>query len=58
VVKEHGNDVEWEEIKERVRDTFLMAKDRVEKREGMGGHGRKVKWQVWVMGPEEEDEDW
>ncbi|CZR65244.1 uncharacterized protein PAC_15144 [Phialocephala subalpina] len=48
--KEEGRkeEVNWEEIKERVRDTFLMAKDRYEKR---------VRFQVWVIGPEDENED-
>ncbi|KUJ14092.1 uncharacterized protein LY89DRAFT_784879 [Mollisia scopiformis] len=58
VVKEVGNEVEWEEIKERVRDTFFMARDRAA---GLGlkrSGSVKGKWQVWVMGPEEEDEEW
>ncbi|CZR65281.1 uncharacterized protein PAC_15181 [Phialocephala subalpina] len=41
-------EVDWEEIKERVRDTFLIAKDKYEKR---------VRFQVWVIGPEDENED-
>ncbi|KAE8441466.1 hypothetical protein EG329_004922 [Mollisiaceae sp. DMI_Dod_QoI] len=48
-VKEYGNEVHWEEIKERVKDTFLMARDRLR---------RHARFQVWVMGPEEEDEEW
>jgi len=63
-VKEFGNEVEWEEVKERVRDTFLMARDRkgisraVNGSGGGGGEKGKGRWQVWVMGPEEEDEEW
>lgn len=51
IVKEKGNEVDWEEIKERVRDTFLMARDRVSNK-------KQVRFQVWVMGPEDEDEEW
>lgn len=51
VVKEQGNEVDWEEIKERVKDTFLMARDRVSNR-------KQLRFQVWVMGPEDEDEEW
>lgn len=62
IVKEFGNEVEWEEVKERVRDTFLMARDRAVMSRGVsngGGSGvGKNRWQVWVMGPEEDDEEW
>lgn len=62
LVKEEDNDVEWEEVWERVRDTFLMARNRVGMRASLGASGgaggvREKKWQVWVSGPEEEGEE-
>lgn len=57
MVKEHGNDVDWKEVRERIKDIFLMARDRAEKKE-IVAKGRKGRLQVCVMGPEEEDEEW